>query len=130
MKYVIKGEPVAWARAGINGKRFYDAQRHIKTAFGITIMSQHGSLPFYEGPIMLDISFVMPIPKRIKDPSSWEGMPMKSKPDLSNLIKLIEDTGSGILYKDDAIIYKIVAKRVYGVVPRTEFTIKEVNDKK
>lgn len=125
MKYIIQGNPVAWARAGISGGRLYDTQKHIKLVMGITIRNQHGNRPQFEGPLILEATFYMPIPKRIKDKSTWEGKPMKSKPDTSNLLKLIEDCCTGVLYKDDAIIYKIIAERIYGQHPRTEFIFRE-----
>ena len=45
-------------------------------------------------------------------------------PDLSNMIKYVEDTAQGILYKNDSIISSITAKKVYDLNPRTEFTLK------
>jgi len=125
MKYILDGVPVAWARAGINGGRLYDTQKHLKLIMGLNIRNQHGDRPFFEGPLILEVTFFMPIPKRAKNRLSLEGTPTKSKPDCSNLVKLIEDTCIGLLYKDDAIIYKIVAQRVYGQRPRTEFIFRE-----
>ena len=125
MKYILDGDPVAWARAGINGGRLYDTQKHLKLIMGLNIRNQHGDRPFFEGPLILEVTFFMPIPKRVKNRSLLEGQPTKSKPDCSNLVKLIEDSCIGLLYKDDAIIYKIVAQRVYGQRPRTEFIFRE-----
>lgn len=130
MKYILEGDPIAWARAGLHGKKFYDTQKHLKLVMGINIRNQHSDRPFYEGPLILNVQFFMKMPARVKDKLSWEGKPTKSKPDLSNLIKLIEDTATGILYNDDCLIYKINAERVYGQKPRTEFTIREVNEEK
>lgn len=130
MKYILEGEPTAWARAGLAGRKLYDTQKHLKLVMGITLKNQHDDRPFYTGPLILDITFIMKIPSKAKEPSEWEGTPTRSKPDLSNLIKLVEDTATGILYKDDCLIYKINAERVYGENPRTEFTIREVYEEK
>lgn len=126
MKYILEGDPVAWARAGRNGKHFYDKQKHIKLVMGITLRNQHGDRPFYTGPLILQGTFFMPIPSRVKNKWEWDGKPTDNIPDTSNLTKLIEDAAIGVLYKDDRIIYKINVERVYGIVPRTEFTFIEV----
>ena len=49
--------------------------------------------------------------------------PHYSRPDLSNLIKFIEDVATGILYKDDCIIAELVSYKHYDTNPRTEFMI-------
>ena len=49
------------------------------------------------------------------------------KPDLSNLIKFVEDLANGIIYKDDSQISCITACKVYSQYPRTEFTISSLS---
>lgn len=127
MKYILEGDPVAWARAGRSKNRFYDTQKQLKLVMGIAIRNQHNDRPFYEGPLILEATFYMPIPKRVSKPDTWEGKPTNIRPDLSNLIKLLEDTCTNILYHDDCIIQKIIADRVYSVNPRTEFLLREVD---
>jgi Holliday junction resolvase RusA-like endonuclease len=46
-----------------------------------------------------------------------------ARPDLSNLIKFIEDIAIGILYGDDSIIAEIYARKCYDATPRTEFEL-------
>ena len=49
-------------------------------------------------------------------------------PDLSNLIKLLEDAivDTKVVLTDDRIISKIIAKKVYDDNPRTEFILREL----
>jgi Holliday junction resolvase RusA-like endonuclease len=47
-------------------------------------------------------------------------------PDLSNMIKWVEDICVGIVYKDDAIISSITSKKMYDENPRTEFFFSEL----
>lgn len=47
-------------------------------------------------------------------------------PDLSNLIKYIEDVCKGILYHDDCLIAEIQANKRQALVPRTEFRIEVI----
>ena len=42
-------------------------------------------------------------------------IPRIKKPDLDNLIKLVIDAFNGVLYKDDNLIYKISAEKVYHI---------------
>ena len=122
MVYIIKGDPIALARPRVGGKKVYDAQKHEKLVAGIDLRNQHGKRSFYSGPLHLRVVFYLKLPR---DNHIQEGDPHISKPDLSNLIKFIEDIGTGILYEDDKWISCIEAHKVYGKEPRTEFTIEE-----
>lgn len=66
--------------------------------------------------IRFSVVFRMPIPKATsnKRKIAMEMKPHIKKPDLSNLIKMIEDRAIGILYKDDNLISEINAKKVYS----------------
>lgn len=37
-----------------------------------------------------------------------------SRPDLTNLIKIIEDACNGIIYKDDSQIVRLISEKRYG----------------
>lgn len=64
-------------------------------------------------------------------PPSWSqvrkdrifGQPHDSKPDLSNLIKFIEDALNGIVWLDDRLIVGFTARKQYGKVPLTKVTV-------
>ncbi len=125
MKYILHGNPVPLARARHGVGRVYDSQKDIKFAYGIALRSQNRSGYLYTGPLGLNITFYLPIPKS-REKQSLQGQPHIYTPDLSNLIKLIEDCANGILYKDDCAIAEINAKKCYDNSPRTEFTIVEM----
>lgn len=121
MIYVIKGDPIPLARHRMGAHGAYDIQKKEKLMVGITLASQHDRLPLYEGYLELDITFYLKTSKK-KPKTGWHNF----KPDLSNLVKFVEDVGSGILYVDDSIISSIIAKKMYDENPRTEFTIREL----
>lgn len=123
MIYVIPGNPVALARPRLTKKKIYDSQRNEKLVAGINLKNQHGDQPLFEGPIHLDVNFYLKMPAR-QNPDKMEGRWHIFKPDLSNLLKFIEDIGSGVIYKDDCIICSVTATKYYGKEPRTEFEIK------
>jgi len=48
------------------------------------------------------------------------------KPDASNALKLLEDAGNGILWKDDSQIVFATVTKEYGDPERIEITVKEL----
>lgn len=135
--YSIPGAPIRWQRAGRNGSRYYDTQKHLKLTYGILLTNQHGSAPKYTKPLHLDAVFYFAIPqyaKSLKDPSNSnpkkqskkEGMPVSITPDLDNCVKFLMDSCNDILWVDDCIVCSMNIKKLYSEKPRTEFTIIEM----
>jgi len=48
------------------------------------------------------------------------------KPDISNVLKIVEDALNGVAYKDDAQIVHNETDKFYGEVPRVEVEIREL----
>jgi Holliday junction resolvase RusA-like endonuclease len=133
MKYIIQGPPIPLQRHRTNNGRTYDPQAQAKESIGWDLYAQrvkmHGSVDcglIMDGAIRMVIVFYMPIPKSlsIKKQDELCGTPHHKRPDLSNLIKFVEDAANGILYADDAQIASIKATKLYDLQPRTEFTLK------
>jgi Holliday junction resolvase RusA-like endonuclease len=126
MKYIIPGDPIALARVRFGRGRCWDSQKELKVYWQIHLHNQHVRRPFYRGPLHAEINFYMPMPSRAKKHQQamyWHA----STPDLSNLIKFIEDVGIGILYHDDCIISSICAQKLYDKDERTELIITELD---
>lgn len=124
IKYIIMGDPVPLARARHGNRRTWDSQKQLKLCIGIELVKQHQNRAFYSGPLHLSVTFYLAMPDR--DKRRWDkiaGTPHHHRPDLSNLIKLIEDIATSILYDDDAAIARISAQKRYDYHPRTEFII-------
>lgn len=119
--YIIPGDPVPWKRAGINwnAKRHYDEQIGLKNSLGFYLKKQHGNAPMFTGPLRMSFIFYFGRKKSKKFYHTYI-------PDLSNLIKMVEDIGTGILYEDDCLIAEISAVKCYSTYSRTEFTITEL----
>jgi Holliday junction resolvase RusA-like endonuclease len=123
--YILEGDPTPLFRAkpNYNKKRMYDSQKQNKLVTGITLANQHSNRPQFEGPVSLEVVFFMPVPQtRLREKKKLYGTYHFVRPDTTNLLKYIEDAANTILYKDDCIIAKIIAEKIYGE-PRTEFTI-------
>ena len=58
------------------------------------------------------VTFILPMPKSWsgKKKALLDGKPHMIRPDLSNMIKALEDS----VYKEDAVIYDIHIKKVWG----------------
>jgi len=121
-EYKIAGDPVPLARprASLTCK-MWDAQKQVKLARGLQLRNQHGDLPFFNGPLHIDATFYFEPPKK-KDLGSLHVY----KPDLSNLVKFLEDIATGVLYKDDCLIASTSAKKCYADQAATVFTIKQL----
>ncbi len=128
--YVLKGNPTPLARARFAHNHVYDSQKNIKLVTGISLRNQHNDLPPYEGPLALYATFYFPIPIKYKK-TVHAGQPYKSIPDLSNLVKFIEDVCQDTnLFKNDSQITIISASKVYDNEPRSEFYFVELNKEK
>ena len=121
--YVLEGPPVPLARAR-HGRGFtYDPQKNLKLLLQLKLKAQHTG-PLITTAIRLSITFFMPIPAtRRRKRSSISGHPHCSKPDVDNLLKLVSDIGTGIIWKDDALIWSIYVQKIYDDNPRTEIHI-------
>lgn len=125
--FVIPGKPIPLKRARHGNGRTYDSQKSEKLLFQLYLKKQY-QRPLLTKPLLLDITFFMPIPEswsRKKKEAAFN-TPHHSTPDLSNLIKWVEDCATNVIYQDDALIARIIAYKVYSDEPRTEFTIREI----
>ena len=128
MKYVLQGNPIAWARAVPNyGKhRMYDSQKNVRLMIGIELQRQHNNAPIFSGPTGMTAYYYFKPPQRCKPDKlpEWH----TTKPDTSNVTKLLEDILScdlGII-KNDSMICKEYCEKRYSMEPRTEIILTEL----
>lgn len=118
--YVINVTPIAWQRAQLNGKRFFDGQIQQKVGIGLVLSQQHGDESLFTKPITMNITFYMHQSK-----SNSEKYYHTTRPDLDNLEKFLLDAIKNVLISDDRIIWQVTKKKIYDKNPRVEFTITE-----
>lgn len=130
MKYILHGEPAPLHRPRFYRGRVVDVQKNDKQLDGIQIKKQHGSKPLFLGPISVNITFFMQMPKSIaeKGRDARRNKLHVQRPDTDNLIKYILDVCNGILYEDDSLISQIFAKKIWADEGKTEFTLETVNE--
>jgi Holliday junction resolvase RusA-like endonuclease len=117
----IYGNPFPWTAARVckNGHH-YDPKSKEKEALRWQIKGQYRDPPV-SGPVHIDITFYMPIPKST---SAAQRRQMRcgkilhvKKPDTSNLFKAYEDALKGIVIDDDNRSQRISACKVYSETP-------------
>jgi len=126
MLYLLKGDPCPLQRARIAGRRVYDNQVGIKLHARICLESQQDNVPPFENiPLHLNVTFFMKLPHNPKLRKQYLKQHYHIfKPDADNLLKMLGDISNSILYRDDCLIAKITAEKIYtDGEPRTEFTL-------
>lgn len=124
--FTIPGSPIALMRPRFSKGHVFDAQKDVKFAWSVQLRQQYRG-EMFSGPIRLEITFYLPMAKtKVRQHDLMRGTYHVYKPDLSNLIKFVEDCAMGIIFEDDCIISEIVSKKIYDDQPRTEFTIIEL----
>jgi Holliday junction resolvase RusA-like endonuclease len=132
----IAGEPQAKGRARIgrlaNGRsvaftpqktRMYEAMiRHEAQ----TAMADAGVLPF-EGPVRIEVDAQFGIPRSapkrfVADALAQRAFPMK-RPDLDNTVKAALDALNTVVFRDDAQVVEIIARKTYSQQPCLTVTV-------
>ena len=126
--YELPGPPIPLKRHRHSGKTTYDPQKKEKDRLRWYVLSQYRDSVPARDPFHLKIEFLMPIPQSIslKKAREISMKPHSKKPDLSNLIKFVEDCFNGILWEDDNLISSIEATKFYSESPKTLFKIIQV----
>lgn len=126
---IIPGPPIPNKRSRSSRKtnKHYNPQKREQLYIGCLIKKQFNSEPLLL-PCALDITFFMPIPKSFtkkqRDMIKKGKLLHKKKPDIDNMEILILNCMTGVVYKDDAQVYKVNKEKKYDENPRTEIVIK------
>ena len=104
-----QGRPRAYNRGG--RASVYKAKKDVSAETLIQVMLMEKQPPMFEGPIKMTLKFYMKRPKSV--PLKKRKYPTV-KPDLSNMIKTVEDAGNGILYDDDKQIIGLRVSKRYA----------------
>ena len=125
--------PRAWARTGGRGTQRFETkdQRAAKRTLEALLL-EHRPPRILTGPIILGVKAFFPIPPGWPQWKQWaarEGLwHHATVPDLSNIIKLVEDVMKGTFFVDDRQVfrYEPAPEGGYSVMPRWEISIIEV----
>ena len=125
--FKIMGIPLPLARPRFAKGIVYDSQVKDKEERAWDLKMQMGRMPMFEKPMRMSLEFGMRIPKcSQKKLMELVSSPHSKRPDLSNLIKFVEDVALGVLYKDDSIVAEIIARKFYTLTPYTLLVLTEI----
>jgi len=123
IEFTVPAAPVPQPRAratAVNGRaRMYGAKKshpiHVfKAAVQLAFAKAYTGPPI-EGPIEIEIVFVLPRPKSMR----WKTKPMPrvlhpKRPDIDNLTKGVLDALNGLAWGDDGQIYRAAVSKWYA----------------
>lgn len=144
--FTVPGTPVAKGRAksssrigvGQNGQqrvftRHYTPEKTERYENLVRLAAQTamgGAEPF-EQPVSLTVAIYLPIPQswsKKKQEKARAGLVgATKKPDLSNVVKAIEDGMNGVVYVDDARIIDVVLQKRYASAPRVDVIVRALD---
>ena len=105
----VRATPRSGSGAAINGTPARRDGRICRGAHGT--QAHHGPLPMFEGAVMLDVTFVRERPKSLPKRTT----PAHTKyPDLSKLVRAIEDALTGIVWHDDSQVVETHSRKRYA----------------
>jgi len=132
-KFTVQGKPQPQGshRAFMpKGARFpvvTDSNRNLKQWRDLTsVVAQDYALEeLYEGPVLLVIDFYFQRPKSLPKKVQHH----LKKPDLSKLIRSIEDSLTNVIWCDDSQVIEVRATKSYGT-PRAEVAVFQTSKEK
>jgi Holliday junction resolvase RusA-like endonuclease len=129
--FTVLGEPIGKARARStkSGRHYTPAKTEAyERAIGWCARQAIGPARPLEGPLRFKLEAVHGIPaswsKKRSEAALAGEVPKTSKPDLSNIVKIVEDGMNGIVYVDDSQIVTIVASKRYGAEPAIHIEVR------
>ena len=139
LRFRVFGVPVAQGRARIGRTRGHKRavafdpakSRHWKTYVGHKLREYLVQLKldtpaFAEGPLTVCVTCIFEAPKSMPKKLRRVLQPRATRPDCSNLLKLVEDAANGILWRDDSQISSAtcIALNSYYMEPQTVIDVR------
>lgn len=137
MKFVIDLAPKPQSRPRFTKYgRPYELKdmKEYKLAVERSVKEQMNGNKLVDVPISVSMTFYIEPPqyiskvKRNASALNDERLNVMRKPDIDNYVKAILDSMNDIVFKDDGQISELYAKKVYSLRPRTEVTVKVLEE--
>jgi len=134
LEFTVPGEPVPWQRPdNRKGGGRMDTPRNKAVKQHIALeatKAMRGKNELLDGPLKLSVAFFYSWPKSYSHKRRMQpcAFAKDTKPDLSNLVKLVEDALNGIVWIDDGQVceYGLVSKRFINGEPYTQVKIEVI----
>lgn len=130
--FKVYGDPIAKARPRFTktGRTYTPKKTHdYESEVAIMAKAAMGSVEPLKTPVAVFVYVVFPVPQshsKKRREACLNGLEKHiKKPDLTNVVKSIEDGMNGIVYKDDCQITSLHTTKVYGDIGMVEVMVKE-----
>lgn len=129
----LLGTPVAFARTRIGPRGHLFTPSLQRNATAAMRLAAEGAMR-EAGATMLDEPLAMDLLAEFLPPASWskkkQGEALLGirrpgkKPDIDNLVKLVGDAMTGIVFRDDCLIVELYVRKIYGTQPKIVCTVR------
>lgn len=124
--FIIKGQPISLVRQDKLTQGYWDDLKKHKHEAVNQLEDQTKDIKPFEKPVHVEVNFYF-VPKGTHKPLHPHGY-NHSRPDISDLIRFVENITNGILFKDPSIISSITSVKKYSDQSRTEIIITELKN--
>lgn len=135
VSFVVMGVPVGWQRGVPLGRgRVITSgrMRAVQTEIGWHARRAMAGRAPMEGAILLSLDAVMAIPpswSQRKRQAALDGnVPVTARPDLDNIVKCAADAMNGIVWKDDAQVAALHARKLFGASPCWRIAVRPLGE--
>jgi Holliday junction resolvase RusA-like endonuclease len=134
--FTVYGEPVAKGRPRVTTRGKFpvvytpEKTRTYETEVGMMAKAAMGNTEPLEGALeaFIYVTFAVPPSYSKKRTAACLSETEKyiKKPDLTNVVKSVEDGMNGIVFRDDSQIMSLHATKVYGEIEKVEILVRQV----
>lgn len=122
-----QGRPRATARRGFATVYKAGKDRAYEKSVAGVARAHMGDRAPMEGPVSLSLRFRLPIPKsetkRVRAAMASGEIAPTTKPDLSNMVKAIEDGMNGVVFVDDSQVVRSFQTKIYAEQPGVDIRV-------
>jgi Holliday junction resolvase RusA-like endonuclease len=119
----ISGDPVPWAAHRGYGKRAFNPRKEQREKYQWQIKAQYNQLDPLSGPLKVDYTYFVGIPKstsKIRRMQMLNGkMHPITRPDIDNYDKFLSDCLTDIVWQDDSQVIEKMSRKIYGEREKT-----------
>ena len=135
ISFTIPIKPCAWQRAGKSGKTHFTPAKTAKFESAIRLYASQAMADkaILDEPLEVTLCFFHALPKSAKkyekegvDKGMFYGK--TTKPDIDNLAKAVLDGMNGVVYRDDALIWRLGVMKVYHKNDEIQINVSTTND--
>jgi len=139
LRFFVTGEPVPWARARRRGNRYFTPQKQKAHMERVAMLALHAVAEHETSrKEWWELSVEVEVIGRFSPSKSWPQWKKKAalagtvlhrkKPDADNLVKLVKDALSGVIWRDDSLVVDQIGRKRFSDAATTEIILRPLFD--